>query len=169
MAALNFTAGCQTPRRATALGYVRTRATPRADLDRMVDQREFMSALLHRAVSPTVWLNPWRWYAVPHAAVDALTVDHGDHVWDLARLAWALQGSPAELTVPIGQFTSTSSGSVVMWDHEKATALFDALAADEPGPTGRAWPTALSAGRRLTFVRPAPVRPPSSHALARPG
>jgi LCP family protein required for cell wall assembly len=134
LAGINLPAGCQKLRGSAALGYVRSRATPRADLDRMVDQRQFMSALLHRAVSPTVWLNPWRWYAVPHAAVGALTVDRGDHVWDLARLGWALQGSPTEMTVPIGQFTTTSSGSVVVWDREKATSLFDALAADQPVP-----------------------------------
>lgn len=134
LAGITLPAGCQRLDGRDALGYVRSRATPRADLDRMVDQREFMSALLHRAVSPTVWLNPWRWYTVPHAAVGALTVDRGDHVWDLARLAWALQGSATELTVPIGEFTSTNVGSVVVWDHEKASALFDALAADEPIP-----------------------------------
>jgi hypothetical protein len=38
------------------------------------------------------------------------------------------------LTVPIGEFTSTESGSVVVWDHEKAAALFGALAADQPVP-----------------------------------
>jgi LCP family protein required for cell wall assembly len=134
LAGINLPAGCQQLGGRDALGYVRSRATPRADLDRMIDQRQFMSALLRRAVSPTVWLNPWRWYAVPHAAVGALTVNHDDHVWDLARLAWALQGNPAELTVPIGQFTSTDAGSVVVWDHEKAAALFDALAADQPVP-----------------------------------
>lgn len=134
LAGINLPAGCQRLDGRDALGYVRSRATPRADLDRMVDQRQFMSALLHRAVSPTVWLNPWRWYAVPHAVVGALTVDRGDHVWDLARLAWALQGSPVELTVPIGEFTNTNVGSVVVWDHEKAAALFDALAADAPIP-----------------------------------
>ena len=37
---------------ATRSVIVRSRATPRADLDRMVNQREFMSALLHRAASP---------------------------------------------------------------------------------------------------------------------
>ncbi len=136
LAGINLAAGCQNLNGRDALGYVRSRATPRADLDRMIDQRQFMSALLHRAVSPTVWLNPWRWYAVPHAAVDALTVDRGDHVWDLTRLAWALQGSPAELTVPIGEFTSTNAGSVVVWDHDKASALFDDLAADQPVPAG---------------------------------
>jgi LCP family protein required for cell wall assembly len=134
LAGINLPAGCQELDGRDALGYVRSRATPRADLDRMIDQRQFMSSLLHRAVSPAVWLNPWRWYSVPHAAVGALTVDHGDHVWDLARLAWSLQGSTIELTVPIGEFTSNSSGSVVVWDHEKAVALFDALSADQPVP-----------------------------------
>ncbi len=135
LAGITLPAGCQNLDGRDALGYVRSRATPRADLDRMVDQRQFMSALLHRAVSPAVWLNPWRWFAVPHAAVHALTVDHNDHVWDLARLAWALRGSPTELTVPIGEFTNTDAGSVVVWDHQKAAALFDALAADRPVPS----------------------------------
>ena len=85
---------------AQALGYVRTRATPRADLDRMVSQRQFMSALLHRAASPSVALNPLRWYPVAHAAADSLTVDSGAHVTDLARLAWALRGNISTTTVP---------------------------------------------------------------------
>ena len=134
LAGIDLPAGCQKLDGRDALGYVRTRATPRADLDRMVNQRRFMSALMHRAASPAVWLNPWRWYSVPHAAVDALTVDHGDHVWDLARLGWALRGSTTTLTVPIGEFTGSDAGSVVVWDHEKAAALFDALAADKPVP-----------------------------------
>ena len=135
LAGINLPAGCQKLNGRDALGYVRSRATPRADLDRMVDQRRFMAALLRRVASPAVWLNPWRWYAVPHAAIDALTVDHDDHVWDLARLGWALHGSMTALTVPIGQLTSSDSGSVVMWDREKAATLFDALAADQPVPS----------------------------------
>jgi LCP family protein required for cell wall assembly len=135
LAGIELPAGCQKLDGRDALGYVRTRATPRADLDRMVNQRRFMSALLHRAASPAVWLNPWRWYSVPHAAVDALTVDHGDHSWDLARLGWALRGSTTTLTVPIGEFMINDAGSVVVWDHEKAAVLFDALAADKPVPS----------------------------------
>jgi LCP family protein required for cell wall assembly len=135
LAGIKLPAGCQKLGGGNALGYVRSRATPRADLDRMVDQRQFMSALLHRVTSPVTWLNPWRWYSVPRAAAGALTVDHGDHVWDLARLAWALHSSPVTLTVPIGEFTNSDAGSVVVWDHEKAAALFDALAADQPVPS----------------------------------
>lgn len=134
LAGIDLPAGCQKLNGRSALGYVRTRDTPRADLDRMVNQRQFISALLQRAASPSVCLNPWRWYAVPHAAADALTVDDGDHVWDLARLGWALHGSTTTLTVPLGDFTSNSAGSVVVWDHEVAGQLFDALAADEPVP-----------------------------------
>jgi LCP family protein required for cell wall assembly len=134
LAGIDLPAGCQNLDGRNALGYVRTRDTPRADLDRMVNQRRFMSALLHRAASPAVWLNPWRWYSVPPAAADALTVDQGDHVWDLARLGWALHGSPTTITVPIGQFTNSDAGSVVVWNHDAARALFDALATDAPVP-----------------------------------
>lgn len=136
LAGISLPAGCQKLDGPNALGYVRTRATPRADLDRMANQRQFMSALLHRAASPAVWLNPWRWYSVPDAAADALTVDAGDHVWDLARLGWSLHGSTSALTVPIGEFTGSDAGSVVVWDHDAAAHLFDALAADAPVPSG---------------------------------
>lgn len=132
LAGINLPAGCQALNGRNALGYVRSRDTPRADLDRMVKQRQFVSALLQRSASPAVWLNPWRWYSVPRAIAQALTVDQDDHVWDLARLGWALHGSPTAMTVPIGEFRNGDAGSVVVWDHDAARALFDALAADAP-------------------------------------
>ncbi|OBH96663.1 LCP family protein [Mycobacterium sp. E2733] len=135
LAGIDLPAGCQKLNGRNALGYVRTRDTPRADLDRMVNQRQFVAALLHAATSPTVWLNPWRWYAVPRALADALTVDRGDHVWDLARLGWGLHGSPTTMTVPIGEFTNGDAGAVVVWNHDEASRLFEALAADAPVPT----------------------------------
>jgi LCP family protein required for cell wall assembly len=138
LAGIDLPAGCQKLNGRNALGYVRTRATPRADLDRMVNQRQFLTALLHRAANPMVWFNPWRWYSVPHAAAAALTVDQRDHVSDLAWLSWALRKSTTTpstaLTVPIGELTSNDSGSVVVWDHDKAAELFDALASDAPVP-----------------------------------
>ena len=134
LAGIDLPAGCQQLEGRAALGYVRSRDTPRADLDRMVNQRQFMSALLHRASSPAVWLNPFRWYSVPRAAADALTVDQGGHVWDLAQLAWALHGSTMSVTVPIGEFSSGDAGAVVVWNHQAAGKLFDALASDAPVP-----------------------------------
>lgn len=134
LAGIDLPAGCHTLDGRNALGYVRSRDTPRADLDRMVNQRRFVAALLQRAASPAVWLNPRRWYAVPRAAADAMTVDRGDHVWDLVRLGWALHGSTTALTVPIGEFTSGDAGSVVVWNHDEAARLFQSLAADTPVP-----------------------------------
>lgn len=134
LAGIDLPAGCQKLDGRDALGYVRTRDTPRADLDRMANQRQFLSALLHRASSPAVWLNPLRWYSVSRAVIGALTVDRGDHVWDLARLGWALRGSPTAMTVPIGEFSNGDAGAVVVWDHAAATELFDALGSDAPVP-----------------------------------
>ncbi|HEX2398407.1 MAG TPA: LCP family protein [Mycobacterium sp.] len=134
LAGIDLPAGCQKLDGRSALGYVRTRATPRADLDRMINQRQFMSALLHRAASPAVLLNPLRWYPMAHAASGALTVNEGDHIWDLARLAWALRGDVTTTTVPIGEFTGGDSGSVVVWNSDAASQLFSALASDSPVP-----------------------------------
>jgi LCP family protein required for cell wall assembly len=134
LAGIDLAAGCQKLDGRNALGYVRSRATPRADLDRMINQRRFMSALLHRAASPAVWLNPLRWYPLIHSAAGDLTVDQGAHVWDLARLGWALRGSTTTTTVPIGELTGSDSGSVVVWNSDAAARLFDALKSDSAVP-----------------------------------
>lgn len=134
LAGIDLPAGCQELDGRTALGFVRTRATARADLDRMVHQREFMSALLHRAADPGVLLNPLRWVPMAHAAGASLTVDEKAHLWDLARLGWGLRGDITTTTVPIGEFTDGPSGSVVVWDSDAAGRLFGALADDEAAP-----------------------------------
>jgi LCP family protein required for cell wall assembly len=134
LAGINLPAGCQELDGRSALGYVRTRATARADLDRMVNQRAFMSELLHRAASPTVWLNPLRWYPMAHAASAAVTVDQHDHIWNVVRLLWSLRGELTTVTVPIGEFTGGASGSVVVWDDDLAQQLFTALNTDAPVP-----------------------------------
>lgn len=134
LAGINLAAGCQRVDGPTALGFVRSRATARADLDRMVNQRQFISALVQRAASPAVFLNPLRWYPMTRGIVDTLTVGQGEHVWDLARLAWALRGEVTTVTVPIGDFTVNGSGSIVVWDDQAAEQLFAALASDAPIP-----------------------------------
>jgi hypothetical protein len=69
-----------------------------------------------------------------HAASGAVTVNEGDHIWDLARLAWALRGDVTTTTVPIGEFTGSDSGSVVVWNSDAAGQLFAALSSDSPIP-----------------------------------
>jgi LCP family protein required for cell wall assembly len=133
LAGLNIPAGCQVLDGPQALGYVRTRHTPRGDLDRVVHQREFLGALIARASSPAVLLNPF--HSVPLAidAPETITVDNGDHVWDLARLGWALRslssGKAVTETVPIAGFGPVTDGSSgVLWDREAAGRLFSRLA-----------------------------------------
>lgn len=133
LAGINLPAGCQDLDGPAALGYVRSRATPRADLDRMTNQRAFMSALLKRVSSPAVWLNPLRWFALTDSGMKALTVDEDAHIWDLGRLAWAMKGDLTTTTVPIGSYEENGSGSVVTWS-DAANQLFAALASDSAVP-----------------------------------
>lgn len=130
LAGIELPAGCQRLNGATALGYVRSRATPRADLDRMANQRQFISALVDRSTSAAVLLNPLRWYPMADAATDAVLVDEGAHVWDLARLGWAMHGTVTTTTVPIGEF----DGSGLTWNSDAASRLFDALRSDAAIP-----------------------------------
>ncbi|MGH3887181.1 MAG: LCP family protein, partial [Pseudonocardiaceae bacterium] len=139
LAGLDIPAGCQVLEGPQALGYVRTRQSPRADLDRVVRQREFLGALIARASSPAVLLNPLRVGPLAADAPDTITVDNGDHVWNLARLGWAMRslsgGDAVTTTVPIAGFATMRDGSAgVLWDRERAGQLFDALAQDRPVP-----------------------------------
>ena len=92
-------------------------------------------ALLHRATSPAVLLNPLRWYPMARAATRTVTVNEDDHVWNLARLAWAMHGDVLTTTVPIGEYTSGAVGSEVVWDDALSDRLFDALRTDAPVPS----------------------------------
>lgn len=139
LASIDLPAGCQQLDGAQSLGYVRTRATAAGDLDRVQRQREFLGALLGRATSPAVLLNPFRLVPLVTGVPEALTVDDGDHIWHLARLGWAMRGISSggviTTTVPIAGFEEIGDGgSAVSWDSEAASTLFEALANDEPVP-----------------------------------
>jgi LCP family protein required for cell wall assembly len=137
-AGLNVKAGCQSLDGQTALGYVRSRATPRADLDRVEHQRQFLSALMKKVVSPATLINPFRLVGLTEAMPGAITVGAHDHVWQLTGLALAMRelsgGGGVTTTVPIGGFGSLNGGSVVRWDTTRAKQMFGALAGDRPVP-----------------------------------
>jgi LCP family protein required for cell wall assembly len=137
-AGLKIGAGCQTLNGTQALGYVRTRATPRADLDRVVHQRQFLGALTDKATSPGTLLNPFRLFPLIADAPDAITVDKGDHLHNLPGMASAISGasdgSTIATTVPMGPSQRTNVGSVITWDPAKKAKLFDALRTDKPVP-----------------------------------
>jgi LCP family protein required for cell wall assembly len=128
-AALDIKAGCQTLDEATALGYVRTRATASSDFGRVERQRAFISALLDKATSPSTLFNPFRIVPLATGLSGSIAVDDSTHVWHLAQLGLAMRGLSEGIstTVPVRD-------GVVNWDRTRATALFDALAADERPP-----------------------------------
>jgi LCP family protein required for cell wall assembly len=134
-AALDIKAGCQTLDQATALGYVRTRATATSDFGRVERQRAFISALLDKVTSPTTLLNPFRVVPLATGLSSAITVDDGDHVWNLASLGLAMRGlkDGVSTTVPVRD-------GVVNWDRQRAGALFQAIADDERPPANALGP-----------------------------
>ncbi|HEY2834184.1 MAG TPA: LCP family protein [Sporichthyaceae bacterium] len=137
-AALNVKAGCQTLNGQEALGYSRSRASARGDLDRVDHQRTLITALLHKATSPMTLLNPVHTFRLVSDGPGAVEVADGDHLTDMAQLAWAvrsLNDDGTTTTVPIGRvFRVSGVGDVLSWDATRAKALFNALRQDKPVP-----------------------------------
>jgi LCP family protein required for cell wall assembly len=128
-------AGLQELDGAQALAFVRTRksaATPRSDLDRVVNQRKFIGALASEVASPATLLNPFAVIPLLSAVPDALTVDDGDHLHNLAGLGFAMggisDGGTITTTVPV------TDGSATQWDEARSQQLFDALRTDAVVP-----------------------------------
>ncbi len=144
-AGLRLKAGCQKLDGAQALGLVRTRAFPNADLERVVNQRKFLSALMSRATSPSVLLNPFRLFPFVGGAVDAVTVAEGDHLWHLAWLAWKLRGNPVTTTAPADGDQVTADGdSLIPGDSTSAFFGYLARGEDLPDELVRSGPGAVS-------------------------
>src|SRR6266545_4229162 len=142
MAGLNIPAGCQILDSRQALGYVRTRAGGRGDLDRVERQRELLGSLIDKATSPGMLLNPFRSIPLALDGTDNIAVDDADHLYHLTRFPLAMRavtsGDGIATTVPIaGTGPVPGAGSVVRWDRQSALALFDALKQDRRHPSSR--------------------------------
>ncbi|WP_019631537.1 LCP family protein [Actinomadura atramentaria] len=138
-AKIDLQPGCQNLKGSDALGYVRSRAYARADLERVEKQRQFFGALMKKATGPSVLFNPFRSIPMAVHATGNFRVDDGDHLYDLVRMMWAMRGvsggDGATATVPIGGTgQSVAAGQYITWDRARAGRLFTALAQDEPIP-----------------------------------
>jgi LCP family protein required for cell wall assembly len=134
---VNLKAGCQTLNGAEALAFVRDRHSfADEDLQRVEDQRAFLKALLGKATSPGVYLNPFTALPFGSSAASAVAVDQGTDLYDLVKAAMALR-NPLTGTVPIANANyATSAGDAVQWNHTQALALFNALKNGQPVPSG---------------------------------
>ncbi|MGH3246353.1 MAG: LCP family protein, partial [Trebonia sp.] len=134
---VNLKAGCQNLNGKQAVAFVRDRHSfATSDLQRIQDQRAFLSALLSKSTSPGVYLNPFTSIPFASAAASSIAVDKGSSLYDLVQVAFALR-APETGTVPIANANlPTSAGDAVEWNHTQALALFNALQKDKPVPAG---------------------------------
>ena len=133
---LDVDKGCQEMDGPTALAYVRARYfDPQGDLGRVQRQQEFLGAVFDEATSPATLLNPFRLVSLGNASTTALTIDDGDGPVSLVRFALTMRavagGGGKRVTVPVADPNySTSVGSAVRWDRERALELFRSLDAN---------------------------------------
>jgi LCP family protein required for cell wall assembly len=130
-------AGCQTLNGTEALAFVRDRHSfATGDLQRIQDQRAFLKALLSKATSPSVFLNPFKALPFGSAAASSISVDQGTHLYNLLQAGLALK-NPETGTVPIANADyQTAAGDSVLWNQSQATELFNALKNNQAVPSG---------------------------------
>ena len=132
----NIPAGCHNLDGAQALAFVRDRHSfADEDLQRIADQRAFLKALLDKATSPGVYLNPFVALPFGSAAASSLSVDQGTQLYDLIEVALALR-NPQTGTVPVANanYTTSNAGDALLWNRSEALQLFNALKNDQPVP-----------------------------------
>ncbi len=154
-----------------SLQYVRSRYVDGAsDLGRMQRQQKFLAALIAKATSSGVLLNPVKFRDVTRTLLGSVRADKGfgtGEMLDLGRAMRSFSPSSSEFTtVPLataGQMIP-GIGSTLKWDPAKATKLFDTLRGDRPLADHRNGPKAILVG-----VSPQQIRVQVENGTATPG
>jgi LCP family protein required for cell wall assembly len=135
---LILSAGTHTLDGIDALKYVRTRDFDgRGDIGRMERQQQFISAVLRKATSTGVLLNPIKLANFYNATISTVKMDEGLDKNDLLTLAKQMRnlssGNIRTLTVPISNPNGRHPevGSVVIWDEILAADLWTRVRDDE--------------------------------------
>jgi len=129
---VDLKAGCQVLDGTQALGFVRARhSQAKGDLDRVDHQRQLLAAITKKAISP-VTLLPWRYYGLLGAGAKSVSIGKDTALREMIGFARGMRavssGKGVTTTVPIANANySTSAGSAVLWDHDKALAFFSKL------------------------------------------
>ena len=130
--------GCQVLDGPNALGFVRARySDPRGDIGRAERQRQFLAAIMKKALTPSTVLIPTRYWSFSHAAAEGLIVGEDTSMRDASRVVLAMRAvsndEALSLVVPLSSLDyPTSAGSAVKWDTARARALFTLLRKDTP-------------------------------------
>jgi LCP family protein required for cell wall assembly len=134
----HFSKGCHNFDGVHALEFVRDRHSfADEDLQRIEDQRAFLEALLKKATSPGVFLNPFKALPFATAAASSISVDKGTQLYQLLQVALALR-HPETGTVPVADanYLTANAGDALLWNRRQALQLFAALQNDKPVPAG---------------------------------
>jgi len=134
---VNLSKGCHNLNGTQALAFVRDRHSfATSDLQRIQDQRAFLKALLSKATSPGVYLNPFTAYPFASTAAGSIAVDKGTSLYDLIQAGLALRGAQTG-TVPIANAAlPTNAGEAIEWNRTEALQLFAALKQNKAVPAG---------------------------------
>lgn len=121
-----------------SLKFVRTRVFDGlGDLGRMKRQQEFASAMLRKATSAGVLLNPVKMVDFINSALDSVVTDEGLSQGDLLTLGKQLRNLSASnvrtLTIPLQYYNYNKNGvsAAVLWDPVLASELFERIKNDE--------------------------------------
>ncbi len=121
-----------------SLKFVRTRVFDGlGDLGRMKRQQEFAGAMLRKATSAGVLLNPVKMVDFINSALDSVVTDEGLSQGDLLTLGKQLRNLSASnvrtLTIPLKYYNYNKNGvsAAVLWDPVFAPELFERIKNDE--------------------------------------
>lgn len=121
-----------------SLKYVRTRQFDGlGDLGRMKRQQEFAGAMLRKATSAGVLLNPVKMLDFVSSALDSVFTDEGLNQGDLLTLGKQLRNLSASnvrtLTIPLKYYNYSKNGvsAAVLWDPVLAPELFERIKNDD--------------------------------------
>ncbi|MGZ4487026.1 MAG: LCP family protein [Nocardioides sp.] len=143
LANLHVKKGCQTADGTTALGYARSRHTSNiGDIDRVKHQREVVSAVGDKVISPWTFLNPFRYWNLLTAVPDFFAFGEGTSTVRAGMWASAMthvNGSNGlSCVVPIADLA-------VHWDPTRAKQMFTYIKEDKTSdiPKSLCTPTGL--------------------------
>ncbi|MDI5939961.1 LCP family protein, partial [Micromonospora sp. DH15] len=143
-----FTKGTMHMNGAEALDWIRQRKQfPDGDFARMRHQQEFLKALMDKAASTGTLTNPKKLNAFLQSVTDAVTVDQGFSLVDMALQFRSLRGENLIFVTSPNSGSDTINGeSVVVSDREKALAMYQAMTADKMAEWVKANPPEGSSG-----------------------
>ena len=140
---LKMTEGCHDVAGEQALAFVRARYfDPTADIGRQQRQQQFVGALMDRATSPSVLLNPFAQVRLAGAGSDALMTSDGTGIVDVGRMALTARSAMKDGSTPVipienPEFMTKHSGVAILTDDDDIAAFFASVedgTAEVPGP-----------------------------------